>query len=209
MIKIKNFLKATLLGGVMVILPVVLTFFFLRWFINLITGLVNPFTRLLVEQSHIQKNIADFLVIVIIILICFLVGMLIKTRLGIFIHGQVEKRILKIAPGYSLFRETAKQFLGQKRAPFSSVALVRAFENSTMMTAFITDRHPDGSYTVFVPSGLNPTSGLIYHLQKEFVHPVEVSVEATMRSIIGCGSGSGLLIESYMKKSKRLSEPDV
>ncbi len=209
MIKIKNFLKATLLGGVMVILPVVLTFFLLRWFITLITGLINPFTRLLVEQSHIQENIADFLVIVIIILICFLVGMLIKTRLGIFIHGQVEKRILKIAPGYSLFRETAKQFLGQKRAPFSSVALVRAFENSTMMTAFITDRHPDGSYTVFVPSGLNPTSGLIYHLQKEFVHPVEVSVEATMRSIIGCGSGSGLLIESYMKKSKRLSEPDV
>lgn len=209
MIKIKNFLKATLLGGVMVILPVVLTFFFLRWFINLITELVNPFTRLLVEHSHIQKNIADFLVVVIIILICFLVGMLIKTRLGIFIHGQVEKRILKIAPGYSLFRETAKQFLGQKRAPFSSVALVRAFENSTMMTAFITDRHPDGSYTVFVPSGLNPTSGLIYHLQKEFVHPVEVSVEVTMRSIISCGAGSGPLVESYMKKSKLLAEPEV
>ena len=201
MLKIKNFFKATLLGGVMVLLPVVLTFFFLRWFLDLVTGFINPLTRLLVEQTHVQKHIADILVVVIIILVCFLVGVIIKTKLGIFIHGQIEKKILKIAPGYSLFRETIKQFLGQKRAPFSSVALVRVFENSTMMTAFITDRHFDGSYTVFVPSGLNPTSGMIYHLQKEFVHQVEASVETTMRSIIGCGAGSGQLIESYVKKS--------
>lgn len=201
MLKIKSFFKATLLGGVMVLLPVVLTFFFLRWFVDLVTGIINPLTSLLIDKTHIQKNIADILVVVIIILICFLVGVIIKTKLGSFIYGQIEKKILKIAPGYSLFRETIKQFLGQKRAPFSSVALVRVFENSTMMTAFITDRHPDGSYTVFVPSGLNPTSGMIYHLQKEFVHPVEASVENTMRSIIGCGAGSGQLIESYMKKS--------
>ena len=209
MFKIKNFVKATLLGGIMVLLPVVLTYFFLRWFVNLVTGLIHPLTRLLVEQSHIQKTIADILVVVIIVLVCFLVGVLIKTRLGIFFHGQIEKKILKIAPGYSLFRETIKQFLGQKRAPFSSVALVRAFENSTMMTAFITDRHPDGSFTVFVPSGLNPTSGMIYHLQKEFVHPIEVSVESTMRSIIGCGAGSGQLIDSYMKKSSHAAESDL
>jgi uncharacterized membrane protein len=78
-----------------------------------------------------------------------------------------------------------------------------------MMTAFITDRHPDGSFTVFVPSGLNPTSGMIYHLQKEFVHPIEVSVESTMRSIIGCGAGSGQLIDSYMKKSSHAAESDL
>jgi uncharacterized membrane protein len=203
LLKIKKFFKVTLLGGVMVLLPVILTFFFLRWFIDLVTGLINPLTRLLVEKSHVQKSIADILVVAIIVLVCFMVGVLIKTKLGIFIHGQIEKKILKIAPGYSLFRETIKQFLGQERAPFSSVALVRVFENSTMMTAFITDEHPDGSYTVYVPSGLNPTTGLIFHLQKEFVHQVEASVETTMRSIIGCGAGSGQLIESYMKKSKQ------
>ncbi|MCK4836852.1 MAG: DUF502 domain-containing protein, partial [Candidatus Aminicenantes bacterium] len=154
--QIKDFLKTTVMGGLIVVLPVILTFFFLRWLFNLMTGLIFPLTRLVMEKSHIQKIIADFLVVLIIIGLCFLIGLLIKTRLGIFIHRQVEKRILRIAPGYSLFRETIKQFLGQKRRPFSSVALVRVFENSTMMTAFVTDEHPDGSYTVYVPSGLNP-----------------------------------------------------
>jgi len=202
--KLKNFFKTTILGGFIVVLPVMLTFIFLRWLFNFITGLIQPLTRILVEKSHMQKFIADILVIIVLIGIFFAIGLIIKTRLGVFIHSIIEKRILKVAPGYSLFRETIKQFLGQERAPFSSVALVRVFENSTMMTAFITDEHPDGSYTVYIPSGLNPTTGLIYHLQKEFVHPVDVSVESTMRSIISCGAGSKSLIESYINKSINL-----
>lgn len=186
----------------MVVLPVALTFFFLRWLFNLLTGLIAPLARLVVEKSNVEKLLADVLVILIIVVICFTIGILVKTRLGNFFYRQIEKRILKIAPGYSLFRETIRQFLGQERAPFSSVALVRVFENSTMMTAFITDEHPDGSFTVYVPSGLNPTSGIIYHLQKQYVHLLDVSVEQAMRSIIGCGAGSKILMESYVRKSK-------
>jgi uncharacterized membrane protein len=207
MAKIKNFLKITLMGGVIVLLPVALTFFFLRWLFNLVTGLIAPLTHLVLERSHIPKFVADFLVVLVIVAVCFMVGIVIKTRLGVFLYRHIEKRILKIAPGYSLFRETIKQFLGHERAPFSSVALVRVFENSTMMTAFITDEHPDGSYTVFVPSGLNPTSGIIYHLQKEYVHLLDVSVEQTMRSIISCGAGSRSLLESYWRISKNSRLP--
>lgn len=202
--RIGDFLKTTVMGGLIVVLPVVLTFFFLRWLFNLVSGLISPLTQMVMAGSHIQKLVADFLVVLIIVAACFLIGLFIKTRMGLFVYRQVEKKILRIAPGYSLFRETIKQFLGQKRKPFSSVALVRVFENSTMMTAFVTDEHPDGSFTVYVPSGLNPTSGLIYHLQKEYVHPVEVSVEETMRSIISCGAGSGSLIASYIKKSREI-----
>jgi uncharacterized membrane protein len=63
------------------------------------------------------------------------------------------------------------------------------------VSAFVTDSHDDGSYTVFVPTGPNPTSGNIYHLKGKWVHPVDVSVEDTMRSIISCGAGSSMLIE--------------
>ena len=40
--KIKNFLKTTLLGGMMVMLPVMLTFIVIRWLFRLITGFINP-----------------------------------------------------------------------------------------------------------------------------------------------------------------------
>ena len=90
--------------------------------------------------------------------------------------------------------------MGQKESPFSSVALARIFGNDTIATCFITDRHSDGSYTVFVPTGPNPTSGNIFHLKNEYVHPVSVPVEDVMRSIISCGRGSGKLIDAYLSK---------
>lgn len=200
--RLKRFFITTWLGGVIVVLPGVLTFFFLGWLFRLVTGMIEPLTRLVMEQSKVQKTVADVLVIVLIISLCFVIGLLIKTRLGHYIYHLIEKRVLKIAPGYTLFRETIKQFLGQERAPFSRVALVQVYENSALMTAFVTDEHPSGIYTVYVPSGLNPTTGLIYHLEAQFVHIIDVSVEDTMRSIFSCGGGSRLLVDHYLKKLK-------
>lgn len=194
--KFKKFIKTTLLGGVIVLLPVFLTGFFLNWLFNLITGLINPLTKLVVEKAQLQKYLADILVISIIIAICFLVGLLVRTKLGSFFYRQVEKRILKVMPGYSLFKNTIKQFFGSGKKPFSRVALVQAFGNSTLMTGFVTDEHSDGRFTVFVPSALNPTTGLILHLEKRYVHLVDASVEDTMRSIISCGAGSRKLLDN-------------
>jgi len=206
--KIRHFIKTTILGGFVVVLPVYLTYVFIRWAFRLVTGVIHPLTRFVMEKSQFQRVLADVLVAAAIVAIFFIIGLVVRTRLGKLLYQWVEKRILKIAPGYSLFRETIRQFLGQKRAPFSRVALVRVFENSTMMTAFVTDEHPDGSYTVYVPSGLNPTSGVIYHLQKPFVHLVDVPVEETMRSIIGCGAGSRSLVESTLRRSRTRPEID-
>ncbi len=197
--KLKKFIKTTVLGGVVILLPVLLTFFFLRWLYNFITRLISPLTKLVVATAEMQALLADLLVVVIIVAICFFVGLLVKTKLGRYLHRQFEKRILKVMPGYTLFRNTIKQFLGQDKKPFSRVALVQAFGNSTLMTGFVTDRHPDGRYTVFLPSALNPTTGLILHLEQKYVHLVDVSVEDTMRSIISCGAGSGKLLDRLPK----------
>ena len=36
-----------------------------------------------------------------------------------------------------------------KKTPFSQVALVQLFGNETMVSAFVTDSHADGTFTVF------------------------------------------------------------
>jgi len=71
-----------------------------------------------------------------------------------------------------------------------------------VIAGFFSDEHPDGYYTVYVPSGLNPTTGLIFHLEKQYVDIIDASVEETMRSIIGCGSGSHALIDKWIRKQK-------
>ena len=78
-----------------------------------------------------------------------------------------------------------------------AVCFLVGFENDTLLTAFITVIHQDGRYTVLVPTGPNPTPGFIFHLQPQLVHPVRISVEEVLKSVISCGAGSKNLLKAY------------
>jgi len=201
--RIKTFIKASLLGGLAVILPAALLFLVFRWLFNWVTDLIQPLTNILLARGQFQEFIADAVVIVLILLFCFVVGVVVKTKIGRYIHENLENRILQIAPGYPTLKAVVMQFIGKKKSPFSSVALVRPFGNDTLMTAFITDTHQNNRFTVFVPTGPNPTTGFIFHLDQEFVHPVNIPVEEAIRSVISCGAGSTNLIHLFANKIEK------
>ena len=199
----KNFFRTTLLGGIIVILPAIILGFAFKWFFNVVSNGIRPLTHFVVTHIDLPDEykhlIAMLIVLSVILLSFFLVGLFVRTRMGRWIYSALENSLLSKAPGYKMVKETVNQFLGKKESPFSSVVLVRIFENDTKVTAFITDKHDDGTITVFVPTGPNPTSGFIYHLDSQYVHPVEVSVEDAMRSVISCGAGSDALIKGLKK----------
>ncbi len=199
--RFKSFVKTSLIGGIIVILPTVIFLFFFKWLFRLVTDIIQPLTNLVVIRSNIKEIVAHILVLSIIAIGCFGIGVFVKTRLGKYIQEKLENRISKIAPGYGTIKEIVMQLIG-KKFPFSSVALVRIFENDTMVTAFITDSHPDGSYTIIVPTAPNPTSGFIYHVKGEYVHHIDIPVEKVMRSVITCGAGSKNLIKAYNERRK-------
>jgi uncharacterized membrane protein len=198
MSNLKSFVSTCLLGGILVLLPIAIFAFIVQWLFEAITSIIEPLTRVVAEQFGLPPNILSHLVVIAILLAaCFMVGLFVRTRLGSLLYTLVEESVLKRAPGYSLIKETVVHFIGKKESPFASVALAQIFGNDTLVSAFVTDRHEDGTVTVFVPTGPNPTSGNIYHLQARFVHPVDVPVEEAMRAIISCGAGSGPLIQAY------------
>ncbi len=197
--KIQAFIKTSLLGGFVVILPIAVLVGAFKWIFNFITTIIQPLTNLLMVKSDVKEILGHLIVISIILLLCFILGILVKTKIGKFLYDFLENSLLIKIPGYSLVKETALQFFGDKKSPFSSVALANIFGNDTLVTAFITDEHKDGSFSVFIPTGPNPTSGNIYHLKSEYVHKIDASVEDTMRSIISCGSGSSNLINKFLE----------
>lgn len=206
--KLREFIKSTLIGGLLVVLPVAIFAFVLAWVFNLIHRAVSPLTKEFMTESIPQIILADALVVLLLVCVCFLIGAVVRTRLGKWIYTLIEANLLRRTPGYSLIKETVSQFLGNKQSPFSSVALARIFGNDTMVSVFVTDTHEDGSYTVFMPTGPNPTSGNIYHLPGENVFPVDVSVEDAMRSIISCGAGSSTLIRKLHEAAPAASKGD-
>ena len=198
--RVKSFIRTCLLGGLIVLLPVGILIAAFRWVFGLIRNLIDPLTTMVLARSDMQELAAVIVGLGIIVVACFVVGLIVRTQIGRFVHEKLEQHVLKIAPGYNLIKETVMQFLGNRPSPFSSVALVRIFGNETMVTAFVTERHENGWFSVFVPTGPNPTSGNIYHLKPQFVHHVDQPVEDVMRSIISCGAGSANLLTSLHQK---------
>jgi uncharacterized membrane protein len=192
--RLKEFFKSTLVGGLLVILPLAILVFFVLWTFNFVSNAIRSLI-IAISPNIPLSALTDVLAIALIVSACFVVGMVVRTSLGKWIYTTFESHILIKAPGYKLVKEIVHQFLGNKQSPFSSVALVQIFGNETMVSAFVTETHKDGRCTVFVPTGPNPTSGNIYHLDAKYVHIVDVSVEDAMRSIISCGAGSSTLLK--------------
>jgi uncharacterized membrane protein len=192
--KIKNFLITTILGGLTVILPITLIIMVFNWIFHKFSEIINPLTSFVMEKSEVQVILADIIVISVILLGCFLIGFLEKTKLGGFLLRQLERFILKQIPGYRFVKETILQLLGSGKNPFSSVALVKLFDGQTRATAFVTDDSGGKYITVFVPTGPNPTSGGIFHVPREAVEKIDIPIELAMKTVISCGYGSKDLI---------------
>jgi uncharacterized membrane protein len=196
MTKLRTFLNTSIIGGFVVVLPVVILIFALKWIFGFALGIIRPLTNMIDTETLWQEVLANAIVIGIVLVVCFLVGAVVRTRLGGMLYSAFEGRILKTLPGYKMIKETVAHLIGNKKSPFSQAALVQIFGNETMVSAFITERYPDGSCTVFVPTGPNPTSGNIYHVKAKYVHPVNAATEDVMRTIISCGGGSTLLMDN-------------
>ncbi|PCK09826.1 MAG: hypothetical protein COA42_01875 [Alteromonadaceae bacterium] len=199
--KIKKFVKTSIIGGILVLLPVVILIAAFNWVFRLITNWIQPITNLVIRNNGMPELIGDVLVVVLISLICFFVGSLLSTSLGKWLHKHFDSYLIQLAPGYKLIKEIVGQFFGDSStSPFSNgeVAKVNIFggNSKTSVTALVTSRHPDGSFTVFVPTGPNPTSGNMYHVLAEQVELFpELAVEDMMRTIIACGAGSAVLFK--------------
>ncbi len=199
---IKLLIRKTLFGGIVVLLPLLILGWILKSVFFFITDMIQPLTNYVTTHYFFPELAADIIVVLVIVLICFSVGTIVSTGLGKWLHSRFDQYLVRLAPGYKLIKEIVGQFFGDSESsPFSNgeVARVQLFgENCpTTVTAIVTSKHDDGTITIFMPTGPNPTSGNIYHVPEKLVEFCpDISVEGMMKSIIGCGAGSGDLFKN-------------
>jgi uncharacterized membrane protein len=197
--RLQAFFTLTLLGGLTVVLPVAILVILFQWLFRLVTTFIQPMTDWLISRAEMREIVADGLVVLIILASCFAIGLLIKTGVGRWLHRWLDLTLARIAPGYKTIREIVSQFLGgdsQESLLNGQVCRARVFglDSPASTTAIVTATHPDGSYSVFVPTAPIPTSGMVYHLPETCVELLpHMTVEAAMRTVIACGAGSQIL----------------
>lgn len=204
-----NFIRKSLVGGLVVLLPLAIVGFFFRWIYNIITDIISPLTNLFVRVFGLPGFAADLIGLAVLLGLCFLVGNMVATRLGSWLWMQAEDSVIARLPGYRSVRDVIVQLLGNKDdSPLARGEVARVWlygrQVDVSVLGLVTSRHEDGRVSVFVPTGPNPTSGFIYHVSMEVVTLCpEITVEQMLKAVIGCGAGTGVLFQSLPDESLR------
>ena len=183
-----QFLKTTLLGGVLILLPAWVATLLLLKALSQLGTLVDPVSQQLPKEVNHPRIMA----LLLLILVCFLIGLLLRTLIGRQIAQSVEAKVLRKLPGYSTLSSVAKQ-LGESHENRGFKPALVDMENA-LAPCFIVEVHADTRVTVFVPSSPTPAAGIILIIDAARVHPVDVSVAKMFACVSKWGAGSNELL---------------
>ncbi len=192
------FVAKSVFGGLLVVVPIYLAVLVLLKGMKSVGQLVRPFAQLLPDWFPAEQALSLLLVL----MICFLIGIAVRTRLGRVTRERIEKGFFARIPGYTLFQNLTQQVAGDNRQNVWKPALVEIEE--ALVPAFIIEEFEDGRYTVFVPSIPTPLAGAVYILDRKRVHPLDVPFTEAFKTVSRWGSGAKDLVAA-MERGGNLS----
>ncbi|PZX53462.1 putative membrane protein [Algoriphagus ratkowskyi] len=204
----RGFVLDSLLQGFLILLPLTIILILLSIIFNFIFGIVAPLSAILEPGSEDPHWLINVLSLGILCVFIFIIGLLVRNRVGKVYFKIFEKKYLAKLPLYNLIHQTVYQFVGLKKLPFSEVVLIDPFRSGTMMTGFVTDQIGEHLYTVFVPTAPNPTNGNIYHVPKELITFLKATTQDAMRTVMGMGTGTADML-SGMQLTDILTDGSV
>jgi uncharacterized membrane protein len=188
------FVAKAVLGGLLIVVPIYLAILLLLKGMKTVVGLVRPFALLLPDWLPAEKALSLLLVL----MLCFLIGIAVRTRAGRMVRERIERTFFERIPGYALFRSLTQQVAGDNRQNVWKPALVEIEE--ALVPAFIIEEFEDGRYTVFVPSIPTPLAGAVYILDRKRVHPLSVPFTEALKTVSKWGSGAKDLVAAMERE---------
>ena len=190
-----EFTKTTLIGGVLIILPIYISILLIAKAVSGILNMVKPITTSIPASVEFREVLA----ILVLAAICFIAGLLARTGPGFRAKNAFEEAVLSKLPGYTLLRGLTGRIAGQVDEPTFAPALVEI--EDALVPALIIEELEDGSYTVLVPSVPTPMAGALYILPRDRVHPVDVSFTTALKVFTKWGTGAGEFVRAMRPAS--------
>jgi len=191
-------IKRHFVSGVLVVVPIILTYIVLKFLFEAIDGVMQPILYRLVGY-HIPG-----LGIITSILLITLAGFFTRNIIGARLYrtgDRVLARLPIIRPIYSAAKQLLEAIATPSVSSFKEVVLIQYPRKGTYALTFLSKRvrmEVDGRMrdlvTVFVPSTPTPISGMVIMLPAEEVIFVDMTVEEGTKFLVSGGVASPELI---------------
>ena len=192
-------LEGRMMAGVLVFLPIFVTYFIFAFFYNFIASLLDPFIRWLNIPHGAGFDWADVVEIAVILVIVYVAGLLIGwavTKLLInWVHDQIG-RIPVIGPVYNTTRVGIDFLSDTQEQQYRGVVLLEFPRLGVLSIGLITSNlgKLDGVeeyLSIYIPTTPVPSSGYLCIAPSSKVTPTDIPVDEAMRMIISGGILAG------------------
>lgn len=191
--------KRYFLSGVLVVVPIILTYIVLRFLFSTIDDILRP------ALEHLLGYSLPGLGLVTTLLLILLAGVITRSFIGHKIY-QLGDRLLARLPIIRTVYLAAKQLLEAIAGPsiesFKETALVQYPRQGTWALGFISNRisyqfkSGSGKYvSVFIPSTPTPISGMVVLVPESDIILLTMTVEEAVKFLVSGGVASPALLQ--------------
>jgi uncharacterized membrane protein len=192
-------LKVHFISGVLVVVPIILTYIVLRFLFESIDGILQPLLQRIFGYSVYGLGVLTTFLLII------LAGILTRNFIGVRLYN-VGDRILVRMPIIRPIYSAAKQLLEALTMPsmksFKEVAMIEYPRKGTFALGFVSNRvrsDVEGaikSYlSVFIPSTPTPISGMVIIVPENEAYLLDMTVEDGVKFLVSGGVASPDLLK--------------
>ncbi|MGH9256527.1 MAG: hypothetical protein ACRD3C_18360 [Vicinamibacterales bacterium] len=180
---VKTFVKTTLIGGVLFLIPLVILTLILTHALRFVRRIIDP---LVIFPEHELASVAA--AVVALVAASFVAGLVAHTTPGKRCSRWIEEHLLGGLPHYRMVKSMADGLMTIERA--EDVQVVLANIEEAWQLAFVFERLPNGWLAVLLPQAPTPMSGTLMYLPPERVRPTGLTMTQAMLLVRRMGVGS-------------------
>jgi len=185
-------LKTIVIGGVVLLLPLVVVLAVVAQGLALVKQAAAPLIAMLPNTSLGGVALATLAALALLLLLCFAAGLLARAALARRLSETFENRLHALYPRYTVLKGMTQGMTGDRGGQALNVVLVRFDEQEIL--AMEVERLADGRAVLFVPGAPDPWQGSVILVDAQRVHALPVKLADLNRALKGLGRGSGALL---------------
>jgi uncharacterized membrane protein len=189
-----NFVTTTVIGGVLVLIPVALLLLILDDVLALVIELVTPVVDVLPVEELGGDAAATLVAIALVVGFCFGLGLVARTAIGSRLGGWVERALLRRLPAYGTLKTLSRQFVrpdAENESMF--VPAVLSLPEDSLQLVYLIEEHANGFATVMIPSVPAALAGPLQYVPNRRLRKLEVPLGVVVQTLQTCGIGAGPL----------------
>lgn len=193
---ILKIIKATFLGGILFLAPLILVLVLLEKGYHIVQKITDPIVNSLPRVKFMGFALQEIIGVTIIVLICFIAGLLAKTVYAKNLVRKIEDNILSFVPGYAFMKNMNESIMGFESNEDLKVIMVPT--DAGWQFAFLIEQINDNDFTVFIPDAPNPWSGSVVIVEKKDIREIEITQKQALACIRKLGYGSKELLKNKL-----------